>query len=290
MAFPNGDIPPDRLVEVESGLYLEAGTAAAYKRMKTAAAADGVTLAIPRPAGAYRSLFVQRDMRDRPWLYNLDPTSTVPIAQAGQSTHGLGDRVDIVRGAAGDWAIRNHARFGFVREFGASDPRHFRYQSPTWAATTITPIEEDDMYTEDAERRLMDRIEAEAEKLRPVRLYQWGTGIIAVGPGGQEWIVPSQAYIDLLDYLRLADTRPVVINDSQHDFLTRISSALNPHPAAPAVDAVLKLSEGDVQDLVERIGARPVILDGVQLQQVADAARQGGAAAVSALEFVVVAK
>lgn len=147
MLFPNGKIPADRLVEVEPGLHLEAATATAYQRMKAAAARDGVTLAIPRPAGAYRSLYVQQDMHDRPWLYNLDPTSTVKIAAAGSSTHGLGDRVDIVRGAAGDWAIRNASWFGFVREFGAADPRHFRYQSPTWAATTVIPIEseEDDV-------------------------------------------------------------------------------------------------------------------------------------------------
>ena len=145
--FPNGQVPQDRLVEVEAGLYLEAGTAAAYRRMKAAAARDGIALAIPRPAGAYRSRFVQQDMHDRPWLYNLDPTSTVRIAPAGSSTHGHGTRVDIVRGAAGDWAIANASRFGFIREFGAADPRHFRYQSPTWAAVSTTPIEseEDDM-------------------------------------------------------------------------------------------------------------------------------------------------
>lgn len=141
--FPNGQLPSSHLVEVEIGLHLETATAAAYLRMKAAAARDGVQLAIPRPAGAYRSLFVQQDMHDRPWLYNLDPNSIVPIAAAGSSTHGDGTRVDIVRGTAGDWAIRNAIRFGFVREFGAADPRHFRYTAPSWAAaspdTPITP-------------------------------------------------------------------------------------------------------------------------------------------------------
>lgn len=147
MNIVNGDLPASLLVEVEPGLSLEPATAAAYKRMKDAAAQDGVTLAIPRPAGAYRSLFVQKDMRERGWLYNLDPTSSVALAAPGYSTHGLGDRVDIVRGAAGDWAIRNAHRFGFVREFGAADPRHFRFTKPTWAASAVIPIEseEDDM-------------------------------------------------------------------------------------------------------------------------------------------------
>ena len=140
----NGSLPASLLVEVEPGFLLERGTAAAYKRMKAAAAQDGVTLAI---VGAYRSLFVQKDMRERGWLYNLDPTSSVALAAPGYSTHGLGDRVDIVRGAAGDWAIRNAHRFGFVREFGAADPRHFRFTKPTWAASAVIPIEseEDDM-------------------------------------------------------------------------------------------------------------------------------------------------
>lgn len=143
----NGSLPASLLVEVEPGLSLEPATAEAYRRMKAAAAQDGVTLAIPRPAGAYRSLFVQKDMRERGWLYNLDPTSSVALAAPGYSTHGLGDRVDIVRGAAGDWAIRNAHRFGFVREFGAADPRHFRFTKPTWAASAVIPIEseEDDM-------------------------------------------------------------------------------------------------------------------------------------------------
>ena len=147
MNVVNGSLPASLLVEVEPGLSLEAATAEAYRRMKAAAAQDGVTLAIPRPAGAYRSLFVQKDMRERGWLYNLDPTSSVALAAPGYSTHGLGDRVDIVRGAAGDWAIRNAHRFGFVREFGAADPRHFRFTKPTWAASAVIPIEseEDDM-------------------------------------------------------------------------------------------------------------------------------------------------
>lgn len=157
--YENGKLPPEALEEVEKGLFLERATAAAYRRMKADAARDGVTLAIPRPAGAYRSLTMQQDMHDRPWLYNLDPTSTIPIAPAGSSTHGLGTRVDIVRGAAGDWAIRHHAAYGFIREFGSSDPRHFKFTAPTWASGDVTPIEEDDMYT-DADRQRDNNIYA----------------------------------------------------------------------------------------------------------------------------------
>lgn len=176
MTITNGEVPLTRLVEVETGLFLETQTAAAYRAMKAAAAADAVTLAIPRPAGAYRSLLVQQDMHDRPWLYNLDPNSSVPIAPAGSSTHGLGDRVDIVRGSAGDWAIANASRFGFVREFGAADPRHFRYLHPTWASVNLLPIEseeDDDMPAPRIRQAHWDRPDGKRERL----LYSFDNGL-----------------------------------------------------------------------------------------------------------------
>lgn len=176
MDIINGEIPLHSLTEVEPGLYLETATAAAYLAMKAAAQRAGITLAIPRPAGAYRSLFVQQDMHDRPWLYNLDPNSSVPIAPAGSSTHGRGDRVDIVRGDAGDWAIANASRFGFIREFGSADPRHFRYQQPTWASLAIQPIEseeDDDMPAPRIRQAHWDRPDGKRERL----LYSFDNGL-----------------------------------------------------------------------------------------------------------------
>ncbi len=132
-----------RLIPVQGPIELEPATATAYFAMKAAAKSDGVTLEIPTPAGGYRSLYMQRDMHERRWAYNLDPNSSVPLAPVGQSTHGWGDRVDIIVGQAREWAIRNASRFGFVREFGANDPGHFKFIGGDFAGIPTTPIEED---------------------------------------------------------------------------------------------------------------------------------------------------
>jgi hypothetical protein len=146
----NGDVR--ELVQVQGLIMLEPATAEAYLRMKAAARLEDVIVEIPTPAGGYRSLYMQRDMHQRPWAYNLDPESSVRLAPPGYSTHGLGDRVDIIVGEARAWAIANARRFGFVREFGANDPGHFRFvgiepatQLPT---IPIAPEEDDDMIRE----------------------------------------------------------------------------------------------------------------------------------------------
>lgn len=131
------------LVQVQGLVMLEPATAEAYLTMKAAAARDGVTIEIPTPAGGYRSLYMQQDMHDRPWAYNLDPASSVALASVGASTHGWGDRVDIVVGEARQWAIEHAHEFGFEREFGAADPGHFQFVGVTPAALAPTPIEED---------------------------------------------------------------------------------------------------------------------------------------------------
>lgn len=115
------------LVQVQGPIVLEPATAEAYLSMKAAAAREGVNVEIPTPAGGYRSLYMQRDMHERPWAYNLDPRSSVQLAPVGHSTHGLGDRVDIIVGTARAWAIENARSFGFEREFGDADPGHFRF-------------------------------------------------------------------------------------------------------------------------------------------------------------------
>lgn len=137
----NGDVRA--LVQVQGLITLEPATAAAYLAMKAAAAREGVRVEIPTPAGGYRSLYMQRDMHERPWAYNLDPGSSVQLAPVGYSTHGWGDRVDIIVGEAREWAIANAHKFGFVREFGAADPGHFMFKGLQSAALPTIPIEED---------------------------------------------------------------------------------------------------------------------------------------------------
>jgi len=132
----NGQWPSSLLVTVEDNDQLRATAAMAYLAMKAAARRDGVTLGIAEPAGAYRSLAVQRDMRDNPGKYNLNPGSKVGLAAVGKSTHGEANRVDIYPGNA--WAIRNAARFGFYREFGADDPNHYKHDGVTAVAAVGT--------------------------------------------------------------------------------------------------------------------------------------------------------
>lgn len=142
MAPANGQMPADRLREVEPGMFLEASTAAAYLKAK---AASGGLLKIASPAGAYRSLWVQQDMHDNPEKYGLDAASSVALAAPGSSTHGWGTRVDIAVGAGRTWAIVRLADFGFKREFGSADPGHFQYLNPSFAGTGSTSIQGEDM-------------------------------------------------------------------------------------------------------------------------------------------------
>jgi hypothetical protein len=127
----NGYLAEDgiRLVTVEDNDQLIATAAASFFRMRAAAAADGVTISIVEPAGAYRTAWVQNDMVDRPWLYNLNPNSTVKFSRYGQS-HGWGNRFD-ANSAAVPWLLRRGAEFGWIREYGARDPNHFKHDGVT---------------------------------------------------------------------------------------------------------------------------------------------------------------
>jgi hypothetical protein len=159
----NGRLLASELGTVE-GLPLAKPTINAYLRMKAAAKAAGIDIWIAQPIGAYRSYFVQGDMKVHPALYGLSTVSTVNIAAAGSSTHGLGNAIDIgsfgsAWGTAGakraDWLILHAPEFGFFREFGERDPNHFHHDGFTAVDPIIdsassgglTPIVEDFMAT-----------------------------------------------------------------------------------------------------------------------------------------------
>jgi hypothetical protein len=127
----NGRLSEDgiRLVTVEDNDQLIATAAASFFAMRAAAAAEGVTLSIVEPAGAYRSAWVQNDMVDNPGRYNLNPKSIIKFGRSGQS-HGWGNRID-VNSAAVPWMLRNATRFGWSREYGARDPNHFKHDGVT---------------------------------------------------------------------------------------------------------------------------------------------------------------
>jgi len=133
----NGRLADSELTNV-GGMVLATVTARAWVRMVAAAAADGITLSIVRPAGAYRSFFVQGDMKKNPSAYNLSTASTVSIAAPGYSTHGLGNAVDVssCTGARLAWMLANGPTFGFTRTFGTRDPNHFGHDGTTTGPTT----------------------------------------------------------------------------------------------------------------------------------------------------------
>jgi len=161
----NGRIADSELTPVYGGQLANA-TAAAWLAMVAAASRDGVSLVIAGGtsiggSGAYRNLFVQGDMKKRPWLYGLSSYSTVRIASAGYSTHGFGTSLDIgsfpparslnAYGNAGRsrraWVLANAAKFGFTRTFGEADPNHFGHNGTgqflsAAAAINLEPIPE----------------------------------------------------------------------------------------------------------------------------------------------------
>lgn len=122
----NGHIPLTELVEVE-GQYLAPQTARAYLSLMAAAKRAGHEGSIWKPAGAYRSEALQRDMIANPAKYNVK--AGVSLAPVGQSTHGLGRTVDIhMKTAAGRaWVAANAAAHGLRRPNPVNDPDHYEH-------------------------------------------------------------------------------------------------------------------------------------------------------------------
>lgn len=117
------------------------------------------------------------------------------------------------------------------------------------------------MYDDNARNALYAHVSTEA---RPVKLYQYGSGLIAIGPGGAQWIIPSPAYQILLNAAGIAGPNVVrVLNDeAELGFLVMIRGKLNPDPVISSqIDAVLALSEEDAQRIASAIQAD--LADGV---------------------------
>lgn len=128
----NGYVPSSALTLVDGRFYLENATAQAYLRAK---AASGGILGIAAPGGAYRSYQDQYNMKHGIPSYaywNLNPNSSVGLANPGGSSHGWGICIDIVGPGANNWMLNNGSKYGFSRPFGANDPNHWLYASPTW--------------------------------------------------------------------------------------------------------------------------------------------------------------
>jgi hypothetical protein len=151
-------------------------------------------------------------------------------------------------GEFGDSAIHQHTWTATYAGYRPLDGNHVRED----VIRTTTPSEGDDMYDDDAKKALFD----ELEQLRPIKLYQWGTGLIWVGPGGKEWVVPNDDYVILGDHLKQAPRRPIPITDGMHTFLTKqFLPGLHPDPANQVIEAILKLSEAEAKSLADNIRA-----------------------------------
>ena len=113
------------------------------------------------------------------------------------------------------------------------------------------PFEEDDMYDDAARTDLYRKVETES---RPLKLYQWGSGIIAVGPGGKQWPIPSGAYVTLLAAVGLAGDVIRVVSDTELGFVSDTLGMLAPDPAVTAqAEHVLSLSPEDAANLASQI-------------------------------------
>ncbi len=156
------------------------------------------------------------------------------------------------------------------------------------AARPFTPeSEEDDMYDSEAEKRLFAKIEAES---RPYMTYQKGTGLFLMGNGGAEWTIPNGDYQALLIAWGLTSATVQRITDEKEiAFVRSLRARLSPDPRDAQVQAILELSDADVARLAAAIPEPIVTLTSAQIQQVADAARAGGADAIRGLSFVVTA-
>lgn len=126
VAYRNGRVPKEALIEIAPGEQLAWVAAEAWMVMKRAAAGDGIRLD-PYRWGTYRDLPLQAAMHRNPSAYGV--AKGVKVAEAGTSTHGFGMAVDIRFGLV--WAYKNAARFGFTRTMPKNDPAHFVHDGRT---------------------------------------------------------------------------------------------------------------------------------------------------------------
>ncbi len=103
----NGRIPLSKLTSIGGGHRLMGPAAAAYMKMRQAAAGAGIRWGI---TDSYRPYAVQVSLAQRKGLYKNGGLAAVP----GTSPHGWGRAVDLdLSRASTNWLRQNAARFGF---------------------------------------------------------------------------------------------------------------------------------------------------------------------------------
>lgn len=120
-AYGNGRIPEAALTSIGGGDRLQAPAAAAFLRLRAAAAQDGIELPVN---DSYRSLQEQEEMAERKGLYSEGGWAARP----GTSSHGLGLSVDLqLDGEAHRWMRAHAGRHGFVEDV-AREPWHWTFR------------------------------------------------------------------------------------------------------------------------------------------------------------------
>lgn len=122
LAYGNGRIPAEALVEIGEGNHrLWAPAARAYQQMVAAARADGVEIGI---TDSYRDFGSQERLAAQKGLYSQGGLAATP----GTSNHGWGVAVDLrLDGPAQAWMSENGWRFGFVEDV-PREPWHWTYR------------------------------------------------------------------------------------------------------------------------------------------------------------------
>jgi hypothetical protein len=129
--YGNGRIPPSELESIGIGEHrLWSPAAEAFTAMRSAAAADGVTIGV---TDSYRSYDQQVDLVRRKGLYKDGGIGAVP----GTSEHGWGRAVDVdVNGAGLTWMRSHAAQFGFTEDT-PREPWHWGFQGVASATATV---------------------------------------------------------------------------------------------------------------------------------------------------------
>lgn len=118
--YGNGRIPVEALTSIGSGHYLWHEAAVAFKALRKAAKADGITIGI---TDSYRSYEGQVSVAKRKGLYSQGGLAAKP----GTSNHGWGTALDLrLDSAAQAWMRSNAYRFGYVEDV-PREPWHWHY-------------------------------------------------------------------------------------------------------------------------------------------------------------------
>ncbi|OJU42014.1 MAG: hypothetical protein BGN97_04460 [Microbacterium sp. 69-10] len=242
------------LVVIRPGVQFRPDAAASFRRYEAR---------IGRQADVNRTVVSYAEQDE---LYKLRQAGKYPYPVANPRVSDHVYRSDTDGGNAWDTDERGALldEYGWVAEFPDVEPWHRVYHpardqhrgEPAPAGTTT---QEDDMYDDHKHAQVLTAA-------RPIKLYKMGTGLVAVGAGGGFWIVPSDAYAQLLIAWEIAGPDIVArpIDQNELDTMRRILATVNPHgdgTAGERTDAVLTLTPEDVQRIVDAIPGPDAVAD-----------------------------